>query len=103
VNYADEGDREWPRQPNRQVVTHNFFSDLYVQKGGDLAAADRLLKPFVDLVITAFDLNITLGGSCLQAGVVHYKFSVMKYGDVDYLGIRFTLKAVEYQTVAYHG
>lgn len=95
------GDLQWPRQMNVRQVTHDLDMYFYVQKGGDLEAADRILKPYLDTVIETFDQNIQLSGSCLTSGVVKYKYGVLKYAEVDYLGIAFTLRAVERTQVVY--
>lgn len=103
VTYPGEGELEWPRKPSVRKITHDLDMDLYVQKGGDVQAADRLLKPFIDLVISTFDQNLTLGGSCLNSGVVKYQYGKMEYAGVEYLGIKFTLRAVEMMQVVYRG
>jgi hypothetical protein len=102
VTYPSKGQLEWPRIPMVRTITHDLQMDLYVQKGGDLAAADRLLKPYVDTIISTFDQSITLGGSCLTSGVVDYSYGVLTVAGVEYLGIKFTLKAVEKTQVVYH-
>lgn len=101
VTYPADGNLQWPRQPSVRRIEHDLQMDLYVQKGGDPQAADRLLKPYINLVISTFDQNIQLGGTCLNSGVVNYKYGVIEYGGVQYLGIKFTLKAVEKTQVVY--
>lgn len=103
VVYPEEGDIEWPRQPSKRTITHNLTLDFLVSRCGDLAGADRLLKPYVDRVITLFDQNITLQGSCLTAGIVKYKYGKLDYAGVEYLGIKFTLRAVELTQIVYEG
>lgn len=103
VTYPVSGEREWPRKMNVRTITHDFDMDLYVQKGGDIQAADRILKPFLDTVIETFDQNITLSGSCLTSGVVKYQYGKMDYAGVEYIGIKFTLRAVEMKQVVYKG
>jgi hypothetical protein len=102
VTFPASGDLDWPRIPQRRKVTHDLDMDLFIQKGGDLQSADRLLKPFIDLVIDTFDQNITLGGTCLLSGVVKYQYGRLEFAGVEYLGIKFTLKAVEYKQVMFH-
>lgn len=103
VTYPVEGELEWPRKPNIRTTTHTLDMDLYVQKGGDLSAADRILKPFIMKVIETFDQNLTLGGSAFNSGVVSYKYGTLNYAGNDYLGIKFTLKATEKVQVIYKG
>lgn len=103
VTYPGDGDIEWPRKPNVRTTTHNLDMDLYVQKGGDISTADRLLKPFIAKVFNAFDQNLTLGGNAFNSGVVSYKYGTLSYAGNDYLGIKFTLKAIEKENVIYKG
>lgn len=103
VTYPVDGEIEWPRNPNVRTTTHTLDMDLYVQKGGDLSATDRLLKPFIAKVINAFDQNLTLGGNAFNSGAVSYKYGTLSYGGNDYLGIKFTLKAVEKEQTIYRG
>lgn len=103
ITSPSEGSAEWPRKPNVRTITHEIVMDLFVSRGGDLASADKLLKPFTDLVIQTFDQNITLMGSCLNSGGITYKFGKLEYAGVLYLGIKFTLKAVEMTQVVYKG
>lgn len=103
LNYPGRGTLEWPRTPSVRTVEHEINIDLLVQKGGDLSAADRLCKPYIDKVIETFDQNITLQGSCLAAGITDYNYGVIEYSGVQYLGIKFTLKAIEKQQVVYKG
>lgn len=101
VTYPSEGELDWPRKPSVRKITHDLNMDLYVQKGGDVQAADRLLKPFIDQVISTFDKNIQLGGSCVTSGVVKYQYGKLEYAGIEYLGIKFTLKAIEMNQVVY--
>lgn len=103
VSYPLDGDLEWPRQPSKRTITHNIAMDFFVSRSGDLAGADRTLKPYVQQVIALFDQNITLQGSCLTAGVVKYQYGKIEYAGVDYLGIKFTLRAIELTQVVYKG
>ena len=103
VIYPEEGDVEWPREPSKRTITHSLTMDFFASRGGDLAGADRLLKPYVNQVIALFDQNITLQGSCLNAGIVKYKYGKLDYAGVEYLGIKFTLRAVELTQLVYKG
>lgn len=103
VTYPAEGEAEWPRSPSKRTITHNIIMDLFASRGGDLAGADRTLKPYVDQVISLFDQNITLQGACLTSGVIKYQYGKLEYAGVEYLGIKFTLKAVETTQVVYKG
>jgi len=102
VTYPSKGQLQWPRQGMVRTITHDIHMDLYCQKGGDIATADRLLKPFLDTVIETFDQNISLSGTCVTSGVVDYDYGVLNIAGVDYLGIKFVLRAVEKTQVIYH-
>jgi hypothetical protein len=102
VTYPSKGELLWPRKGMVRTVTSDMHMDLYIQKGGDIAAADRLLKPYIDQVINLFDQNITLGGNCVTSGVVSYEYGVINVAGVDYLGIKFILRAIEMAQVIYH-
>lgn len=101
VTYVAEGELEFPRKPQIRTTTHTIDMDLYIQKGGDLAAADRLLKSFIDTTIDAFDQAVSLSGTVLYSGISNYKSGVMSFADVSYIGVKFTLKAVEKKGVIY--
>lgn len=100
---AQKGSLDWPRKPNQRMTTHDLQLTLYVSRGGDLPTADQALKPWVQKIIDLFDQNITLQGNTFNAGVVDYQYGHVSYGGVDYLGITFTLRAVELATLNYHG
>lgn len=101
VTYPGQGNRQWPRNPNVRTITHDLQMDLYVQKGGDLQAAERLLRPYIQRVFDTFDQNCQLQGTCTNAGVVDYKYGVLSYASVDYIGIKFTLRAEEINSIVY--
>lgn len=101
VNYPSDGKIE--RSGSVRTTTHHIDMDLYVQKSGDLSAADRILKPFIWKVINTFDQNLTLGGSALKAAVIDYKYGMLEYAGVPYIGIKFTLEATEIENVIYKG
>lgn len=101
VNYPSDGKIE--RSGSVRTTTHHVDMDLYVQKGGDLSAADRILKPFIAKVVDTFDQNLTLGGSALKAAVIDYKYGTLNYAGTDYIGIKFTLEATEIEPVIFKG
>lgn len=100
VSYPGSGKVE--RSGSVRTTTHQVDMDLYVQKGGDLGAADRITKPFIYKVINTFDQNLTLGGAALRCAVVDYKYGTLEYAGVSYIGIKFTLEATEIEPVVYH-
>lgn len=102
INYPGKGDLQWPRKPSVRQITHDINMDLLVQEGGDLSSADRLLKPYLNRVMETFDQHITLGATCLNSGVVSYNYGQIEYAGIKYLGIKFTLRAVELTQVVYH-
>ena len=103
VPVVEKGDIAWPRKPNLRDTTHDLRLMLLVSRGGDLAGADKALKPWIDTVVAAFDSAITLGGACLAAGIVAYEYGKVEYAGVEYLGVTFTLRAREIQGVNYSG
>jgi len=103
VIIAEKGEIVWPRRPNLRDTTHDLRMLFLVSRGGDLAGADKTLKPWIDQVVAAFDAAVTLGGACLAAGVVSYEYGKVEYAGVEYLGITFTLRAREIQGVVYAG
>lgn len=101
VNFPASGDVPWPRVPNLRKVTHTIKMQLMVQRGGDLAGAESQLRPFVDRVISTFDQKLTLNGTAQSSGISRYEYGVVQYAGVDYLGIVFTLQALEIQSVVF--
>ena len=101
VTYPSEGDLAWPRPIMHRIIYHTLSMDLYIQKGGDIQAADRILKPYIDIVVDAFDQNIQLGGAVFNCGVIKYHYGKLEYAGVEYLGIKFILKAEERKQVVY--
>ncbi|QQE80930.1 hypothetical protein [Alicyclobacillus sp. SO9] len=98
----DKGDIDWPRKPNQRNTTHNLTLTLLVARGGDLAASDQALKPWVDTIIDLFDQHFTLEGTVFVAGIVSYDYGHVEYGGTTYLGVTYTLRAVELQAVNFH-
>lgn len=98
-----KGSLDWPRKPNQRTATHDLTLTLIVSRGGDLSSADKALKPWVDTIIDLFDANITLQGAAFTAGVVDYSYGHIDYGGVQYLGVTYTLRAVEVKQLNYHG
>ena len=100
---AQKGTLDWPRKPNHRLTTHDLTLTLFVSRAGDLASADQTLKPWVDTIIDLFDQNITLKGNTFNAGIVDYTYGHVDYAGTTYLGITFTLRAVEIAQLVYHG
>ena len=101
VTYPFEGELIWPRPVMQEIITHDLNMDLYVQKAGEVQAVDRILKPYIDLVISTFNQNISLGGTCFNSGIIKYKYGTLTYSGIDYLGIKFILKVEERKNVIY--
>lgn len=99
----EKGTVVWPRKPNIRDITHDLKLTLVVSRGGDLPSSDQALKPWIDTIIKTFDSNITLQGSCIDAGVAEYTYGRVEYGGVLYLGIVFTVKAHELTGAVFHG
>lgn len=100
---ANHGQIDWPRKPSQRTTTHDLALQLFVNRGSDLTVADRILKPWMAKIVDLFDQNITLKGNAIQAGIVDYKYGVLDYAGTSYLGITFTLRAVEYEVVQFQG
>lgn len=98
-----KGSLDWPRKSNQRRIEHDLQLTLLVRRAGDLASADQALKPWVQQIISLFDQNITLQGNAFAAGIVDYTYGHVDYGGATYLGITFTLRAVELEPVIYQG
>jgi hypothetical protein len=82
---------------------HSVEMQLLVSKDGDLPIAEAIARPFIGRFITAFDRNKTLGNICETSNITAYAYGVVKaYGD-PYMGIVFTLEALEMDTGSLFG
>jgi hypothetical protein len=96
------GEQPKPPSPSQKLYAHDFYVDLYFSKGGDLANTDAVMRPFIDLVQDTFNQHKQLNSTCYDSYITQYSYGVaLKYGDVHYLGIRFTLNALEYGPYQY--
>lgn len=101
VTFPANGDLEWPRKPNLRRTQHALKMMLLVSRGGDLALAEKKLRPFIAQVIQTFDQHLTLGGTCASSGISRYEYGHVEYAGVPYLGITFTLQALELEPVVF--
>lgn len=98
-----KGTIKWPRDPNKSTRTHDIPMSLFVNRGGDLPSADATLKPWLEKFVDQFEQNITLKGTAFNSGIIDYTYGKLEYAGVEYLGIAFTLRAVELKTTVFKG
>lgn len=103
VVYPGKGNIDWPRNSHVRRVTHDLVLDVYFSKGTDTASSDRMAKSYIDTFINTFDQNITLQGTVTNSGLSDYTYGVLEYAGVQYVGIKFTLTALEISQVIYGG
>ena len=103
------GEQPKPPPPSQKLYTHDFCMDLYFSNGGDLTSVDAVMRPFVDLVQDTFNQHKQLKSpdtgltTCFDSYITEYSYGVkFNYAGVDYLGIRFTLSALEYGPYQYN-
>lgn len=104
VVFSDTGSIE--RNMSVRHSRHNLKMQLYMSSGTDTASKSSLAKSFIDLVIDTFDQHKTLKNAagvptCVTSDILDYKFGVMSYGALEYVGISFTLSALEVKQVVY--
>lgn len=104
ILHPEETAQDFPHKPMQQQLDHTFIADLYFVKGDSLSNADATLRPYMDAVIETLNHNIQLGGSCFNSGVVRAQYGGFTWptgSDNHYLGIRFTIHAVELKQFIY--
>ena len=105
ILHPDETMQDFPHLPMQQKLEHIFVADLYYAQGDSLSNADAVLRPYMDIVIETLNHHIQLGGTCLNSGVTGAAYGGFAYPagtDNHYLGIRFTIRAVEFKQFIYH-
>ena len=102
VVYDKSCDQVYPRSPMQKQLIHEIYVNLYYAQGTDLAAVDNLLKDFIDPVYEAFNQHITLNGTCTDSAIIHHDYVYVSYGGARYVGIQFTLQAIESVPYTYH-
>ncbi len=75
-------------------TTHKIQMCLYVTKA-DRISAEALLRPFLELVFSAFDADYDIQGSCFYSNITGYKYFVSTEWSVPYLGIAFYIDVHE--------
>ncbi len=93
VNWWYDGDIE--RRLSLEIRTHKLKLQLFVIKT-DQVTAETDLRPFLELVLAAFDAKLTLNSSCANSRITHYTAGAMQYGGSLYLGISFDMLATEW-------
>ncbi|GAH63169.1 unnamed protein product, partial [marine sediment metagenome] len=97
VNFMAEADSD---SVNYIRKTHHLIKmQLYVSKQVT-PEGEKLLRPFITLVLAKFDANITLNGTCDYSLIKHWASGVLTYGRTQYLGISFDLEAHEILSAA---
>ena len=99
VNFPDTADIE--RATNLRKPTHHIKVLLFVLKGAVLPEAEAELRPYLDSTLNAFDGHVTLGGTAGNSRITGYKYGILEYAGVPFLGISFDLDVTEWTTVTY--
>ena len=94
VAVPSTGAIQYPRVPGLRQSEHVIKLILFFSRG-DLPTADAQARPFIDQVVRTFDQHLTLGGSVAASGITDYKYGKVSWAGVDYLGVEFSLRAVE--------
>ena len=100
VTFPSEGDID--RAPSQRKVKHIIKMQLRVTRA-DLPSAENKVRPFLDLVLDKFDLNITLNGTAHRSAITHYDYGELPWGGRTYLGISFDMEVWEDVAVAFSG
>jgi hypothetical protein len=82
------------RRPSTRWPTHKIILELHVTKQV-LPEAERLLRPYLESTLDAFDGHLTLNGTCGNSRITSYQYGVLTYNGQQHLGITFTLEATE--------
>jgi hypothetical protein len=84
------------RSTSRRETPHSVTMNLYITKK-IIPEAEKDLRPFIDRTLDKFDSNISLNDTCQYSMITNYEPGVMEYNGQEYLGIAFTLIAVEHE------
>lgn len=82
------------------LLRHTVKMCLYVSKQTTPETEARL-RPFVDLVLDAFDVKNSLNSTCNDSEVTAYEPGVLSYGGHQYAGIVFTIEINENEARTY--
>lgn len=83
--------------PSRRETRHIIKMQLYYSKQVT-PEAEKQLRPFIVLVLDAFDQKLQLNATCAYSMVTGYEPGILTYGGHQYVGISFTLLAVEHES-----
>jgi len=99
VNFPASADIEM--LPMQRRVKHLIKMHLFVQRS-DLPSAEKELRPFLELVFSAFDADITLGGTVIRSYIIHYDYGKLEYPEgTKYAGDTFDLEVLERDTTGF--
>lgn len=98
VNFM--GPAEVNYTPSRRETKHTIMMQLYLSKQVT-PEAERLLRPFVDRVLDAFGQKLQLNATCAYSMITGYDPGVLTYGGHQYVGISFSLLAVEHESITF--
>ncbi len=92
VNFPAGG--KFDRPPSIRWVSHTITLEIHVTKQ-ILPEAERLLRPYLESTLNAFDTHLTLNGAASNSRITAYQYGVLTYNGQQHLGISFTLEATE--------
>lgn len=96
VNFM--GPAEVNYTPSRRETKHTIKMQLYITKQV-LPEAEKVLRPFIDLVLDKFGQSLQLNSTCAYSMLTHYDPGVLTYGGTQYIGISFDLSVTEHESV----
>jgi len=82
---------------SRRETRHTVKMQLYVSKQVT-PQGDATLRGFIDTILDKFDQHTTINDTCAYSMITGYEPGVLMYGNTQYLGISFTLLAVEHES-----
>jgi hypothetical protein len=92
--YPGSGTVQWPRGPSTYVVEHTIELRLLFSRS-DAPSSDAAARPWIEKMRAAIDADRLLGGIAEDSGVTGYRYGVIEYGGVQYIGIVLTVRALE--------
>lgn len=79
-----------------RFIRHRIRMTVLVGEQAGQDRAEELARPYVLPILDKFDLSgRTLSGSCLSSEITGYEYGVATVGQQEYLGVTFSLVALE--------
>lgn len=101
INVAQRGEIERGVGEGLRRTKHVILAQLLAAAPGtDLPTAETMARPYVSRFISTLDFNRSLAGSVMDSEVTGYEYGEIKLqrDNPGYLGIVFTIEAVEEET-----